>query len=162
MRPSVTSEDEKKEEAHAAYGLPLVHWCDQRALKSSNTRQLDCLSRKSVHSVLRLIEAAGEDGEMSSKMQDATAFAFLWSGHAHMIWRAVSISNTDIVIALDGTSSIVLNHPSPTCCLLDLLSSSTWIYASRASKSAGGSLNARSVHLLQRRLRIIAARNRME
>ena len=95
--------------------------------KSPNTRRLDCLSRKIVHSVLLLIEEHGDAGEMSSKIQEATALAFLWSGHAQMIMREERISCIDIVMAFSGTSSIESNQPSLTCWRLERFSRSTTI-----------------------------------
>src|SRR5690606_40068293 len=47
----------------------------------------------------------------------------------------------DIEIACNGTSSTLLNHPSPNCCWRHCKSRLTIRYASSTSKSAGGSLN---------------------
>ena len=122
--------------------IPSGEGTSQFCLRSLSIRQLDCLSRKSEHSV-RLRVAHGAAGAISSNMHIATAFALRWSGHEQMMFFDEIISCIDIVIAREGTSSIFLNQPSPTCCLLDLLSSSTIIYGSVVSRSAGGSLNAR-------------------
>ena len=72
-----------------------------------------------------------------------TAAALRASGTTATIARDFRIWRIDIVIARSGTSSIAVNHPSPTCWRRHASSSRTTRYGCSVSKSAGGSLNAR-------------------
>src|SRR5690606_35125621 len=103
----------------------------------------DPSSRKQTHSGCSCKILDGCILVTGSVRQSFIACAFLLSGAAQIIRSDFIICLIDIEIACNGTSSTLLNHPSPNCCWRHCKSRLTIRYASSTSKSAGGSLNAR-------------------